>query len=293
MKRSLGIAAFLAVLVTLPATTSKLVALERGMFGWRGGEVSGNRPLLVIWVREQDDVPPSELNKYRQYYQDVIFGHSAGREPPSVARNRFELSIPGYWREVSGEKFAWTRAGLIGPLTAPIKGKTVGEIAALALQAAAREGFAFRAFDVNRDGRIAPEELAVLVIANVTAIGRRWDDLSAVNRNVAIPDQGVAFAGRIAVVGENDGFATVNRELFHLVVPEAANLDGWPQKCFALNGGRLLMAAVNTANHPLTMHLDPWHKMLAGWIEPRVYAVSKANSATLAAQHVSSQSDTE
>lgn len=53
------------------------------------------------------------------------------------------------------------------------------------------------------------------------------------------------------------------------------------------------MAAANTANPALTMHLDPWHKMLAGSIEPRVYAVGKANSAKLAAQHVSSQSDAE
>jgi hypothetical protein len=133
----------------------------------------------------------------------------------------------------------------------------------------------------------------VLVIANTQPNGRHWDDLSGVDHNVAIPGQSVAFAGRLAVVGENDGFATINRELFHLLAPEAVNLDGWPQKCFALNGGRSLMAAINTANPGLTMHLDPWHKMLVGWIEPRVFVIGKPETKKLAAQHVSPLSDSE
>ena len=51
------------------------------------------------------------------------------------------------------------------------------------------------------------------------------------------------------------------------------------------------MAAVNTADPGLSIHLDPWHKMLVGWIEPRVFPIGKANSAKLAAQHVSSETE--
>jgi M6 family metalloprotease-like protein len=283
--------AALASALVLFGATAPLAALERGMFGWRGGEVAGRRPLLVIWLREADDMPADELAKYKQYYHDVVFGQSDGA-PPAERRNHFELSVVGYYHEVSAGKFTFTRAGLVGPLGAPVKGRSVGEIAALALKAAAREGgIDFKAFDANRDGRIAPDELAVLIFTNVPLAGRRWEDFSLADRSLSIPDLGVAFAGRVAVVGETDAFAIVNRELFHLIAPAAVNLDGWPQKCFALNGGRSLMAAANTGDPALTMHLDPWHKMLVGWTEPRVFALGKPNREKLAAQHIEPGAD--
>jgi hypothetical protein len=283
----------MAICLLLCAATMLLavangVALERGMFGWKSLEVSGTRPLLVIWMREADDMPETELGKYKQYFSDVLFAHAAIGGSVPDQQSHFELSVPGYYREVSGGTFTWTQGGLIGPLTAQIKGKRVDEITRLALAMVARDSkFDFVRFDANRDGRLAPEELGLLVIVNAPPSGRHWDDLSEANRWLAIPGQKVAFAGRVAVVGENDGFASVNRELFHVIAPEAVDLDGWPLKCFALNGGRSLMAAVNTANPALSMHLDPWHKMLVGWIEPRVFPIGKANSQKLAAQHVS------
>jgi hypothetical protein len=294
MKRILSTFLALAATVSLMATASTSIALERGMFGWRGAEVIGSRPLLVIWIREPDDLPLSELGKYRQYYQDVIFGQPERSEPISAQRKRFELSVVRYYSEVSQGKFNWTPAGMLGPLTASIKGKPASEVAVLALQAAAVEGrFDFKTVDANHDGRITPDELAVLVIANGPAPSRHWQDFSTADHQVIIPGQGLAFAGRLAVVGEKDGFATVNRALFHLIVPGAVDLDGWPQKCFVLNRERSIMAAVNTPNPGLTMHLDPWHKMLAGWIEPRVYPLGRAISAKLAAQHVLPASDSE
>jgi hypothetical protein len=33
-------------------------------------------------------------------------------------------------------------------------------------------------------------------------------------------------------------------------------------------------------------HLDPWHKMLAGWAEPRLSAIGKPGKVQLAAQHI-------
>jgi hypothetical protein len=286
MTKAHPIAALLLVLSGLIAGVHGATALERGMFGWRSAEISGTRPLLVIWLREPDSLAPDELGKYRSYYQDVVFGRS-GTGPSGAPRGHFERSVANYYREVSGGKFAWSKAGMVGPLSAQIKGKPASEIARLAIEAAAIEsGFDFRPFDTNRDGRIAAGELAVLVIVNTPVSGRHWEDFPP-DRSIVIPGQGVAFASRAAVIGENDGFATIARQVFRLLVPEAIDLDGSPQRCFALNTGRSLMAASNSANPALTMHLDPWHKMMAGWVEPRIVPFGQSGKALLAAQHLS------
>jgi hypothetical protein len=69
---------------------------------------------------------------------------------------------------VSAGKFTWRRAGFVGPLRVPVTGKTASEIARLALSAAAGEGHVdFRAFDTNHDRTISPDELTILIVANV------------------------------------------------------------------------------------------------------------------------------
>jgi hypothetical protein len=271
---------------SLIAAASPAAALERGMFGWRAAEVSGSRPLLVILLHEADGTTTEALANYRAAYQDIVFGHDAAGVPTDP-RGHFERSAASYYREVSSGRFAWRRAGFVGPLTAAVKGKSESEIARLAIEAAAAEGgFDFRPFDLKHDGGIAADALTVLVIANTPSPGRRGVDFSPADRVVPIAGQGISFAGRAAVVAENDGFAALNRALFRLLAPQAVDLDGSPQRCFALNGGRSLMAAGNSSDPALTMHLDPWHKMLVGWIEPRVFSIGKPATAKLIAQHV-------
>jgi hypothetical protein len=284
-------AVVLAAIAFLAAASAAQTAhaLERGEFGWRNEEVLGRRPLLLIWIHEPDDTTPGELAKYQHYFADTVFG----RNVPAAEGMRYEPTVVGYYREVSSGRFTLSRAGMVGPLTAAIKGKDAGEVARIALDAAATTGgFNFKALDRNKDGRIAPEELAVLLIVN-SAASRRRQDFSGSGRAFNIPSQDVSFAGRIAMVGEHDGLATLNRELFRILAPAAVDLDGWPQKCFALNRGLSLMSAGNTPNPQQTLHLDPWHKMMAGWTEPRVFPVGEAGKARLAAQHVALPADAE
>ena len=54
----------------------------------------------------------------------------------------------------------------------------------------------------------------------------------------------------------------------------------------ALNRNLTLMAAANASKPFQSMHLDPWHKMLVGWTDPRVYAIGPPGRERLAAQHV-------
>jgi hypothetical protein len=276
--------AFLAVALAawLPVYgASDARALERNMFGWRSAEVAGARPLLVIWLRDESGTPPAELAKFHRYYEDTTFGPST--IPGQL--DRFEPNVVGYFREVSRGKFGWTKAGLIGPLTAPIKGKPADEIVRLALSASAREGrFDFRPFDADHDGRLSSAEIGVLVITGPEAAGWQVRDFAAAERNIAIANQNLAFAGRVTVIDENAGFATVIRALLRMIAPDSVFIGGWPQKCFALNNSLSPMAAASAARQ--IVHLDPWHKMLLGWIEPRVYAVGAPGTAKLVAQHV-------
>jgi hypothetical protein len=280
---------FFLTAVGFCATAAVAPALERGEFGWRSGQIVGRRPLLVIWVHEPDDTRPSELARYEHYFADTVFG----RALTTAERLRYEPSVVGYFQEASGGKFTFTRAGFIGPLNLSIKGKEPDEVARLALAAAANEGkFDFKTLDRNHDGRITPNELAVLLIVNAAA-NRHRQEFVGPSRAFDIPGQDVAFAGRLAMVAERDGLATVNRELFHIIAPVARDLDGAPDKCFTINRGLTLMAAVDTSNPQQTLHPDPWHKMMAGWIEPRVFTVGAPGKARLAAQSVSLPADAE
>jgi M6 family metalloprotease-like protein len=282
MRLTIAATAIVVAACALMAGAPRADALERGTFGWRTAEVFGKRPLLAIWVREPDETPRADLDKYVHYFSDTIFGTNPG---PGI-RPRETPNVVAYFREVSGGKFEWTRTRLIGPLRLSIKGKKPDEVARLALQAAAAEGrFDFKALDANHDGRIDANELGVLVMANTDG-EPRWQDFSASGRDIAIEGQGVTFAGRIAMRRENDDLAVINRELFHILVPQATDLDGVPGQCFALNRNVTLMAAANAGKPSQTVYLDPFHKMMAGWNEPRLYAVGAPGRTRLSALHV-------
>jgi hypothetical protein len=258
--------------------------LENGKFGWRIAPMAERLPLLVIWLRETNDLPASELQKYRRYYEDTFFGQAV----PGFIGNR--LNLIAYYHEVSTEKFTFDRGGLVGPLTRAFAERKPRDVARLAIEAAANENFGFKALDRDGDGRISASELTVLVIANASGV-RGLADFGAAGEEIAIPGQNVRYAGRAAIINENDDFATTNRALFHAIAPQAIDLDGVPSRCFTINANLSLMAAGNTANSGHTLHLDPWHKMLVGWVEPRIYTVAKAGSVELVAQHVPGKID--
>jgi hypothetical protein len=268
---------------------SQAQALDRGMFGWRAEEVVGTRPLLVIWLHEPDGTPSAELAKYQRYYHDEVFGETPG---PAAARDgalRFERSFFGYFREVSRGKFSFTSAGVVGPLAASVRKRPAEEIARLALEAAAGEGrFDFRRFDAHHDGRITSTDLSVLVIANLSASAGQRPDLSSEPQSVPIEGQNVAFAGPIAVVGENDGFGTVALALLRMIAPDVQPIWGPPHRCFVLNTGLSLLGGEFSER---IVHLDPWHKMLLGWTEPRIFTTDAPGEAKLIAQHITDEID--
>jgi M6 family metalloprotease-like protein len=284
---SLGLCVGLAVVFIANAlSTSRAWALERGDFGWRIKESVGTRPLLVIWIREPDDTPTTELDRRKQHYEDLVFGRPGhAKSYPDLLR-QLELSVVDYFRDASGGKFTWTRAGFLGPLSAAVKGKSDSDIARLALTAAASQGHVnFRKFDANRDGKITSNELTVLVISkNVGNAGGSANHFGG-GGSFKIPGQDVTFAGGDAVAREGGAFAGFNHELFHTL--GGIDLYGPWHGCLSFNEGLSLMTSTNFGpDDERILELDAWHKMLVGWIEPRLVAIGRPGQAQLAAQHL-------
>jgi M6 family metalloprotease-like protein len=261
---------------------SPAAALDASAFGWRLKEAKGTRPLLVIWVREQDDTPAAELARRKQYYDEVWFGRPAHGAYPDAVRT-LEPTLVDFYRDQSAGTFTWRRAGFVGPLPIPadsLTGKGPGDIARIALTAAAGH-VDFRAFDTNHDGTIAYEELAVLVMSNVP----NGQSNHFRGGGFRIPGQNVTFAGGDGVVGEGVDLATVAHELFHTL--GGIDLYGPWGGCYDMNRSVTVMAGTNhMPDNEWITNLDPWHKMLVGWIEPRLVAVGPPGRAQLAAQHL-------
>src|SRR5262249_14632904 len=276
-----GFAALMMLMVASLCAAPEACALDAAAFGWRRLEASGPRPLLVIWIREPDGAPAGQLMPRKQPYEALIFGHPSNPGYPDALRT-LEPSLVDYYRDLSGGKFTWTRAGFVGPLTAHGTTKDTKDEARRAILAAATEGhFNFKAFDANHDGTISARELAVLVINNRGVSGGQANHFPP---PLPIPGQGVSFAGADALAGEG-GFATFGHELFHGL--GGIDLYGPWNGCYGMSYHFSLMGATGggTPDDERIFHLDPWHKMLVGWIEPRLHAIGRPGSAQLAAQH--------
>jgi M6 family metalloprotease-like protein len=282
----------LATFVVLASAPARAAEPDLAAFGYGQNKAAGTRPLLVIWVREDDGAPPEKLARYKQYYQDLVFGRSASatsQTPPET-----ELSVIGYYAEVSEGRFNWKTVGFVGPLSAKVK-PFRPDVARTVIETAARDAkFDFRAFDRNGDRTITPDELTVVMIAN-SKLDEGFSGEFPGGRAFPIPGQGITFAGAYAVVGEGGSFGTFNHELFHRIAPHAIDIYGNPYRCFGLHGATSLMGATisGAVDAKWTYHPDPFNKMLVGWNEPRLHPMHVPGRAQLAAQHVPLSKDFE
>jgi M6 family metalloprotease-like protein len=277
-----------ATFFVLTAALARAAEPDPADFGYGQNRAAGLRPLLLLWAREADDAPPEKLARYRQYYQDLVFGRSAtaSAQPPAETGG---LSVLAYYAEVSDGRFNWKPVGFVGPVSANVKAKVPHgrALARMAIEAAARDSAVdFRTFDRNGDRTITPDELTVLIIMNSKLEEGFAGEFSG---NAAFPIAAqISFAGGYAVVGEGGSFGTVNHELFHRVAPHTVDIYGTPQRCFGLHGATSLMGATiaSALDARWTHHPDAFNKMLVGWTEPRLHPMHVSGRAQLAAQHV-------
>ncbi len=304
---SIIIAAALAVPLAL-RPDSYLEGASAPSFGFgtmrmHGAEARGSRPLLAILL-EYSDV------RFRHpvgYYEAMIFG-------PRTPVSMFTPNIAGYFRENSGGKFTWSRAGVLGPFQHPDDPATRGYDESLmqcatvragcpaaagrnwmtllskAVELAATQGrFDFARFDANGDGRVTEQELAILVI-NAEPPPSPAGNNSIQGNRFGFPEPGgcvrpggsrVSVCGSVVLMGEAVGLATMAHELTHLLNGE----DAYGSR-YRNNGRMTLMAGTEFApeDDRTIFHLDPWHKIRLGWVKPRVAAIqpgAPGRSATL------------
>jgi len=243
-----------------------------------GARAAGTRPMLVVMVqfRDQRFAAGDDCASRRARF----FGAAA----PTVA---------GYFRENSNSRFTFRDAGCIGPVMAtdltgdffgPDESTFAGamtarnnntagegrEVIGLALANAAAAGFDFARFDANGNDVIETQELSVVMIYPGPG-----DDGNGLNRGFTSPSftsagRTLRVEGSVAILGEAANFSTTLHEITHSLGPRDVYGSGMNSE-----GLTLLSATSSTGPGDLrAWHLDPWHKIRLGWVEPRVMPIT-------------------
>ncbi len=223
----------------------------------------GKRPVLaVLWDPKRPDAPapPAEA------IDELLFGPRP--------------SVRDWFAENSGGKLALERAGCLGwyPADKPADhywGESETEDKdgdgwlsghaekwAEAIRKADRE-FDFARFDADKDGRLAPTELAILVV--IPQAGPFGTVRALVGRQAPKVEPFVVDGVRIEEVSEwysglPANFGAPAHELSHLILgaPDMYQVGHWP---FAACGYSLMDASYGSA------HLDPFLKLKLGWLD--------------------------
>lgn len=253
--------ALLSLFCTLPTWGQTLTDFGFGILA------TGSTRRMLVVLADFETAPAFAHTP--QFYDGLIFN---SQQQPSVN---------GYYNEVSNGRFLWTNAAIIGPIhfsSAELGANFTPDTMDFGLRrllyhsnlvhrAMSSGLFDFAAADLNHDGTVVGRELVIVVISN-----DGWENMS--NRDagrVAPPGSPVAWQGLIVRLWHQpeDDFSTTCHEIAHSL--GTVDLYGiWGQQC--LNTQLTLMGC--TGGVPPSFHLDPWHKMLLGWCEPRLVPFS-------------------
>jgi M6 family metalloprotease-like protein len=291
--RGAGTLGFLVMMVSCFIRTSGAVTLEdfgynhmqfNGRVQLNGHEARGNRPLLVILVR----FGGVALAHDNAYYDDFVF-------------NFFNTnSVNGCYLENSNSRFFWSRAstgvypGMIGPLDLPMgenraafnalaPAGQLGEelfVSNIVYRAMTMTSFSFGDFDANADRTVTTDELGILIISN----DRESSGANRSTHNVKPGGTAVAVNVNLAEVSHREGINLIAHEMSHsLGTFDLYGPPDWP-----VSQNLSLMAARNFSNPAAAdgndiYHLDPWHKMQLGWVEPRIRSLRDGGIEALSA----------
>ena len=240
-------------------------------FGYNRLQALGPRPLLVI-LTQFDGYPAFEGNA-TSYFRNLAFNTFAPASNPSLT---------AYYLENSNSRFYWLPAGVgvVGPYQ--FRAEDVGQDnngqltrISLALEAAANDGFDFSQFDANGDGVVTNSELEILIVDNLTGNGfersasTRWSDPKC----FAIDDgKRTLLCLKASLVGQSASFMSMAHELLHsLGISAKSDIYGSNDNS---QGYTTMDATIySELEDRRTYHLDPFHKVQLGWVEPKLYSM--------------------
>jgi M6 family metalloprotease-like protein len=277
-------AAWLLLTAAAQLSGQRLEDFGYGRMTVGGVQARGARPLVIV-LQQFSSAPAAGVNG-----QAPGLAHSS-TEFDQLMFNFFQKSANAYFSENSRGRFFWTRAGagIYGPffhtgaqfdLEDPANGKRLKRLN-LALQDLASAGFNFANYDTNGDKVITSNELTVMVIDNISGIsgGNRGPAPNC----YAPANQNVNVCLGMITIGDRASLMTFVHELSH----QLGTIEMYGSN-FNANFQYTLMGATMFPNNDdrRTFHLDPWHKMMLGWLEPRIYSLDSDGSATISASQL-------
>jgi M6 family metalloprotease-like protein len=239
-----------------------------------GKSALGQRPLLIILADYQGG---QSWAHGATYYDDLIFNQSRTQ------------NVVGYFLEQSNGRFTWQRAGLVRvSLTdLSLRPDNPKGIAAI-LSAALSSGFNFAAYDVNHDGIVTHDELHMIVFDNFEQTGgaTRWGNPSGQDlpADIRVSGVSVGLRSRVSALDHQANFSTVCHELSHPL--GTLDLYGAPGLCVGYQLTLMSCTIDKVPDGTNICHLDPWHKLALGWIEPRILSTREFGTAALQAQQM-------
>ena len=249
------------------------------------------RPLIAIVV-QFDEV--GVLNHDVHYYSNFVFCADAMTPKQSLA---------GYFSAVSNGRFTWKPGAVIGPLhlNADSRWNSIrtllgitnnqdnGSVDAywssnVVSRAMLANPGAFEACDKDGNGWDTKDEVQVLIFSNEdgTIDGEHYHAVGSRPCN-DVPASGtcsVGWAGSVAELVDWTDFGTACHEVSHCLGTE----DIYPPG--GRNTGVSVMGGTGGSNDMQTCYLDPWHRMPAGWCEPRIYDMNFSSNAWIAAAQI-------
>jgi M6 family metalloprotease-like protein len=240
-----------------------------------GREASGARPLLVLLV-EYSDFPPFSKWHPMSYYEQLAFGNPL---PPFTTKDPVNpAGLVGYFLENSGGTFTFTRVDLIGPIQ---RGQLVdpgprARTAEILAEAAAASPGLFVGLDSDGDFALEFNELCVLLFENIPeAMPANRDNNPVV---IQVPVDGALVPLSVVVHWAGAGPLTPFYQVAHEVSHSLGTVDLY-------NVGQGNFGITLMSGYPFysddqgSVHLDAWHKLLLGWIEPNVRSLDAPGDA--------------
>lgn len=249
-----------------------------------GTAATGAHPLAIV-LMQYDSAPAANiatappLAHSASAFHDLFF-------------NFLNKSVNGHYLENSHGLFRWTPAGagVFGPFNVaganwdsddPVNKSS--KRLALGLQLLASTGFDFSYYDTNGDGTLTKDELTVVIIDNIAGIG-------GANRTPnpgCFKQAGKDFNVCLDVInaGDRASLMTFTHELAHqLGTIDLYGSTGGENYEYTLMGATQFQYGnpVQPLNDDRrTFHLDPWHKLLLGSIQPQIYSLDADGSASI------------
>jgi hypothetical protein len=255
-------------------TTPTLASFGHRTVTQLGRSATGGRPLLIV-LGEYSNFPPFSTSHELEYYERLGFGTPAA--PFSTDNPVNPASLREYFRENSNGRFWFDRVAVM-PLQLGVYANDPGpeaRSAGILNRVAEQAPELFFTADSNLDHQVAFDELCVVLFENITGAlpaNRDNDPIHfTIHRFPVAWDETVRV--HVAGAGPLTPFYQIAHELSHSLGTVDMYNTGQGNRLLTLMGSYPFFG-----NDQGSVHLDIWHKLVLGWVEPRPFPLSPNGS---------------